>query len=51
MDTAKAIMMEHYHQQNSEIDNMSIEDVSFLLSLYFDKELYKKQKIEQNKNR
>ncbi len=45
----KAIMMEVYHQQYSEIDDMPIKDVLFFLRFHEAKESYKEQLMQQEK--
>jgi len=45
----KAVMMEVFHQQYSEIDDIPIKDILFFLRFYEAKESYKEQLMKQEK--
>lgn len=49
--TTKSILMEHYHQRYSDLDDMPIKDVQFFLRLYEAKKVYEKQMIDKAKNK
>lgn len=49
--TTKAILMEHYNQRYSDLDDMPIKEVMFFLRLYEAKQVYEKQMMDKAKNK
>lgn len=44
----QAVLMREYHQQYSELDDMPIETVIFLLRLLENQKIYEEQQIKKN---